>query len=679
MFTNNKSVIRFIIISITIFFFSMVNMAVAYADTLTPAFVSGVYVNVRSGAGTNYPNVQTVNNDDILLENNCDVSIINIANSPKDGSGYTWYNISFNYDGNQYVGYMRSDFVALKITYNPEPQNDYERELQTKGFPYTYWPYLTALHQKYSNWQFLAINTNLDWNTAVNEESYVGKSLIQGNEGYRSTEDGSYDWYSNTWYVKEGSDWYAANSKAVAYYMDPRNFLNETRVFMFQDLTYHSDYIKSSTIDMVFSGSYSYLNPYSSNFVQSGSDSGVNPIYLAVLARQELGSSGSAAVSGQSFCYPNYNTKYTNEIGNCYSGYYNFFNIGAGTDAAPIYNSLIYAKNNGWSSPQLAITAGANFMGNAFIKKGQYTSYFKKYNVSPTAYYNHYSNQYMTNIQAPYSEASTAFNTYNSFGIINEALVFAIPVFNNMPDSTSLPSTGNPNNILKNLKVNNNTVQNYDPWQNSYDYYVSKSTSSVNIGTETVTSSTTVTNNGTINLTDDTTTINVVVTAGNGNVRTYTIRVIKTDTIPITIDDIINGLGFRINNSYLSKLGLGLDSGTIINRVNTITGQLATITIKTAAGTDKSGNMVTGDVVTIVNNNQTNNYTAVIYGDSSGDGSITIRDLLQVQKHILDRTGNDKLAGAYYVAGDTNKDGDITIRDLLQVQQHILNYSSIQQ
>jgi len=46
----------------------------------------------------------------------------------------------------------------------------------------------------------------------------------------------------------------------------------------------------------------------------------------------------------------------------------------------------------------------------------------------------------MTNIMAPYSESLTTKNAYSSYGITNEALVFLIPVYTNMPGSTSLPS-----------------------------------------------------------------------------------------------------------------------------------------------------------------------------------------------------------------------------------------------
>ena len=73
--------------------------------------------------------------------------------------------------------------------------------------------------------------------------------------------------------------------------------------------------------------------------------------------------------------------------------------------------------------------------------------------------------------------------------------------------------------------------------------------------------------------------------------------------------------------------------------------------------------------MTIVTSIDTKTYTLSIKGDTSGDGKVTILDLLQVQKHIL----KDKsLTGAYLLSADTSGDGKVTILDLLQVQKHIL-------
>jgi len=81
-----------------------------------------------------------------------------------------------------------------------------------------------------------------------------------------------------------------------------------------------------------------------------------------------------------------------------------------------------------------------------------------------------------------------------------------------------------------------------------------------------------------------------------------------------------------------------------------------------------NGLIATGYTATISTIVETKTYTFVINGDTSGDGDVTILDLLQVRKHIK----KDKLLiDAYSYAGDTSGDGDVTILDLLQIQKHI--------
>ena len=93
------------------------------------------------------------------------------------------------------------------------------------------------------------------------------------------------------------------------------------------------------------------------------------------------------------------------------------------------------AYNRPWTSPKRAIVGGAKFVGASYIKVGQYTSYLKKFNVTGS---NLYSHQYMGNVRAPWSEALTSFNAYTNAGIIDSALVFSIPIYNNMNDYYSL-------------------------------------------------------------------------------------------------------------------------------------------------------------------------------------------------------------------------------------------------
>ena len=66
--------------------------------------------------------------------------------------------------------------------------------------------------------------------------------------------------------------------------------------------------------------------------------------------------------------------------------------------------------------------------------------------------------------------------------------------------------------------------------------------------------------------------------------------------------------------------------------------------------------------------------TIVVTGDTNGDGSISITDMLTVKSHVLEKTA---LSGAAAKAADTNGDGDVSITDFLQVKFHILEKKPI--
>ena len=89
-----------------------------------------------------------------------------------------------------------------------------------------------------------------------------------------------------------------------------------------------------------------------------------------------------------------------------------------------------------------------------------------------------------------------------------------------------------------------------------------------------------------------------------------------------------------------------------------------------------SGKIGTGAKVQIINcqGQVLDELTCVVTGDTNGDGSISITDLLQVKAVILGKGGLD---GAYAVAADTNKDGVISITDFIQIKADILGKSKI--
>lgn len=102
-----------------------------------------------------------------------------------------------------------------------------------QSFPESYRPYLEELSKKHPNWKFTALYTNLDWNYVINEESTFGKNLVPKNysDAWKNRTPGQYN-------VEVDSGWVDSSREAVEFCMDPRNFLNEARIFQFEGLSF---------------------------------------------------------------------------------------------------------------------------------------------------------------------------------------------------------------------------------------------------------------------------------------------------------------------------------------------------------------------------------------------------------------------------------------------------------
>ncbi len=83
----------------------------------------------------------------------------------------------------------------------------------------------------------------------------------------------------------------------------------------------------------------------------------------------------------------------------------------------------------------------------------------------------------------------------------------------------------------------------------------------------------------------------------------------------------------------------------------------------------------TGMVISLYQNGQViDRVTVVVTGDVSGDGKVTITDMLAIKSHLL---GKSMLQNAYAKAGDTNGDGNVTITDFLQLKAKILGKGTV--
>ncbi len=593
------------------------------------------YLNVRNGAGTSYSVIARLYNDD-------EVTIL--------GTSGNFYKISFeNSYGVIVTGYSSMDYIMIIETPEPEPEPDddentegddedtegdntengdtegdntegdnteggntegddteddsngeteeidFEEYLEKQGFPESYKVELRKLHEIHPEWVFTALHTNLDWNTVIKNESVVGKSLvsIQAPEAWRSVEKGAYN-VSGKYYIGlDGSSWVAAHQSVVEYYMDPRNFLNESTILMFENLSYNPDVQTITGVQSILKNCFmkgNYTTPdtketlsYAQTFIDAAKKSNVSPYHLATRALQEQGVNGSSLAKGTVAKFP---------------GYFNFFNIQAYTSSSytAVENGARYAMTTNskyllpWTNQYKSIVGGSIWIGTGYINKEQDTLYLQKFDVTDggNGYYTH---QYMTNIQAAESEAKIMKRAYPA-EVFSSALEFKIPVYKNMPE-TACPrpsSTGNNNNLLNSLTVSG---QKYSPdfnrYTNNYTLKVGKDVNSVTVSAVANNSSAKISGTGKITLNYGDNNVDVVVTATSGVKRTYRIKVTREKPAYIKGDVTDDG-----------KVSIN-DVLTIVRHIN---------------------GFITLDE------------TKFLAGDVTGDGKISINDVLTIVRYI---------------------------------------------
>lgn len=470
----------------------------------------------------------------------------------------SWYKIRFSYEEKKLTGYASTSTV--KKTNQPAPESplpspsfkpltdiQFESALKSEGFPDSYKAALRELHKQYPLWQFKAYQTGYDWNTAVKKENQLGKNLISNSRGYgwKSIEEGAYDWAKDKFIPFDGSTWMTVSKDALKYYMDPRNFLTANEIFQFEYLSYMPEYQQLSGVESILKNTVMYnteftykdsagekqTTTYGETFMDAAAYSQVNPFHLATRVKQEvITSSGfSNSATGKR---------------SGYEGYYNFYNIGAthSTKAGgAVLNGLKFAKTgNGmsgenktiymipWVSPYHAILGGAKYIGNNYINKGQNTVYLQKFNATPA---NAFSHQYMANVEAPRAEAQKTYTAYKDFKDI--PVVFKIPVYKDMPaKKAAMPKDGkNPNNWLKSLDITGQVMEPEfhikDDESEIYTIMVDATTDYITVNAETVNSKAEISGDGIWKIEDGRNIIKVKVKAENGDVRTYTIYVLR--------------------------------------------------------------------------------------------------------------------------------------------------------
>lgn len=490
----------------------------ASAANMTGSCTADV-LNVRSGAGTGYSKTGTVSYGDSLT----------ILSETTDSSGAKWYKISC---GNV-TGYVSAAYVQLTSSGSQGSSDaDFESYMTKQGFPESYKPYLRKLHEQHPKWIFTAQKLGVDWNTALKEECVVGRNLVHSSAlaSWKSMEKGAYDFNGGYWYGLDGS-WVAASKEIIMYYMDPRNFLNDTYIFMFENQSYDPSYqtesgVKTILADTFMSGSYTCPDTkkkytYSQTFMDAAKKSGVSPYHLASRCRNEQGVNGAPQSLGTVKGYENY---------------FNFFDIQAYATSTMTAAEMgcKYAKTTNptyllpWTNQYKSIVGGSIFLGTGYITKGQDTLYLQKFDMvdGGNGLYYH---QYMTCVFGQANEAVSLKNAYSQ-DILNSAMEFKIPVYNNMPDKLcpKPTSSGDNNNYLKSLSVSGTSISpKFDKFTTSYTAKVNAEVSSVTVNANPLGKSAKVSGKGKVSLKTGENTVKVTCTAASGVKRMYTIKITR--------------------------------------------------------------------------------------------------------------------------------------------------------
>ena len=293
---------------------------------------------------------------------------------------------------------------------------------------------IKSLQAQYPNWTFKVFYTDLEWSDVIANE-YTGhnsgpRNMIQATSNYQGA------WICPICSYSNGS-WRCASQQAIEYMMDPRNSLNSSDIFQFEELTLNG--CDMNAINTMINGTF--LAGHANEIANSANATGINPYYIIARLIQEQGRNGSATSSGA-------------------SGYYNPFNIGAtgNSDAEVIENAINYARNQGWDTLEKAITGGINFIASSYINKGQNTLYLQKFDVDNSSN-GLYWHQYMQNLMAAQSEGTTLRNTYSSTNSISSSHTFIIPLYKNMPSTACSRPNGDSSATVSGdiVKVNSTT------------------------------------------------------------------------------------------------------------------------------------------------------------------------------------------------------------------------------
>lgn len=599
-----------------------------------------------------------------------------------------WYKVATGYfvNGKEITGYISGNYTRTAVI--KPGKNAYTDYLSFLGFPASYQSYLVSLHSQYPNWVFIANDTGESWDRAlaneVNRPSYPGISLIHPHQpsSWKKSSDGYYNYETSTYEVYDGS-WNAASDELVAYFLDPRNFLNATDVFQFLDQRYDENSQTLESVKKIVKGVFldaasvtdvdGTVFTYPQVFCEIGQALGVSPNYIASVVRQEIGTADNPSITGKSAKYP---------------GYFNYYGVYAYTTAteSASEHGLWFASGSGsgqtsynrpWNTRIRALWGGAEYLASNYVLGGQNTLYFKKYNVSCDAD-NHFIHQYMTNVMGSYSEGRSLSNGYDE-ELRGLPLAFDIPVYGGLPAEPAKCPTGDGciNNRLRSITLGNYELfPKFDKDELFYNVIITGDSvpDKVELKAAAYHPTAKIEGTGTITLKNGTTDCKITVTAENGDKRVYTVSIYCEKGYTDKMES-----KYAISDQhYISGLTFGTKTDAFIKNLGLTDKMSAKLFTADGKAKENGSVMKTGDSVKVYGAAGSLYFegTVLLYGDVNGDGNLRMSDMIKVRNHIL---GTGTLKGSQLAAADCNHDSNIRMSDMIKIRNEILGTGTIVQ
>ncbi len=650
---------------------------------------------VWSLPGTEGHEADPINTKSVHIGDLADGTTVQLQGEGIDGDGDIWYLIGYG-DGYQSTGYVYSNNVRITAEYVEDAA--FETWLTEQNFPESYKPGLRILHMLYPNWKFYADHTNLDFNSVVAAQKnqkyvHINKALNWG-----LYEEGEYNWENGIWTGHDGSSWIKTTDQVVAYYVDPRNFLDERSIFMFasekfdpqkENIDFVKNAVKGTFMDAVLPDS-TENKTYSDVILAAATDSGVSTATIVALILQEQGSKGESKLISGNYTYTKQDESGKDIVIDDLVGYYNFFNIGAYADEdkgfySAVQRGLWWAKGAGngattynrpWNTREKAIIGGVQYYGGNYVKVGQDTIYYKNFNVYNNTEFEKYTHQYATNIEDSLGKGLGMADAM--FPLLDGEIIFHIPVYLNMPEQTTLPMEGTNNNrFLSSLSIEGyeNQFGSFYRYTYSYEAIVSYWSDTINIIATPASQDATVVGAGEVPLNFGYNTLNVTVTSSSGLTCTYTISVYRQPTpeedAPVP----------QLTTNYKADqdiTGIQPETDVAAFKANLFVTNGRAVVVDSSGNEKVAGIIATGDVVHLYDMQEKiqKSYPVIIYGDVSGDGKISVRDVYYLRRLIL---GLENLAEANSTAADVNHDNSSSVSDVYYIRRHILGLETISQ